>query len=105
MDRVLDLTAIVQQEVEDYAKGGSAKAITYPVSDHERRTYTVVVVPDRPRPFPARIVVMARIVEGTVVIDEDTTDRPLVNELLRAGIPREQIVLAYAGETLPSEQA
>jgi hypothetical protein len=35
-----------------------------------------------------------------VIIDEDTTDRPLVEELIRWDIPREQIILAYAGETL-----
>jgi hypothetical protein len=38
-----------------------------------------------------------------VVIEEDTTDRPLVNELVRAGIPREQIICTYIGEKLPEE--
>ncbi len=33
--------------------------------------------------------------------DEDTTDQPLVNELTRAGIPREQIICTYIGESLP----
>jgi hypothetical protein len=98
MDRITDLSAIVQHQVEDYAQGDHCNASVYPVADHERNIYTVVVVPDRPRPFPARIVVMARVVENTVIIDEDTTDRPLVDELIRAGIPREQIVLLYAGE-------
>lgn len=46
---------------------------------------------------------MARVVGDMVVIDEDITDRPLVNELVRAGIPREKIVLLYAGEQVPTE--
>jgi hypothetical protein len=41
---------------------------------------------------------MARVVGETVLIDEDITDRPLWEELVRAGIPRERIVLLYAGE-------
>lgn len=49
----------------------------------------------------AGIVVMARVVGSIVIIDEDTTDRPLYKELMRAGIPREQIILAYAGEIAP----
>jgi hypothetical protein len=104
MDRVIDLGAVVQREVEDYA-GPAIKAQMYPVSDHPRRTYTVVVVPDLPRPFKARVVVMARIVDDYVVIDEDTTDRPLVHELVRAGIPRERIICLYIGEQLPEKRA
>lgn len=94
-----ELTTVVQHEIEAYAKGATWKATTYPVSDPVRQTYAVVVVPDRPRPFPARIVVMARVIDDHVIIDEDTTDKPLFEELMRAGIPREKIVLLYAGET------
>ena len=103
MDRVIDLTALVQREIEAYATP-ALKATTYPISDHQRRTYAVVVVPDRPRPFPARIVVMARIVNDFVVIDEDTTDRPLWEALVRAGIPRERIICLYAGEEIPVQE-
>ena len=45
--------------------------------------------------------VLARIENDKVLIEEDTTDRPLWRELVRAGIPREQIVLIYSGEKLP----
>jgi hypothetical protein len=43
---------------------------------------------------------MARVVGNKVIIEEDTTDRPLVEALIRCGIPREHIILVYAGETL-----
>jgi hypothetical protein len=46
--------------------------------------------------------VMAHIEGDVVIIDEDLTDRPLVEALVRAGIPREKIVLAYTGEPLPA---
>jgi hypothetical protein len=105
MDRVAKLTEIVQHEVEDYAKGETWKAVTYPVTDPTRHIYTVVYVPDYPRKFKSGVAVMARVVGDTVVIDEDITDRPLWEELVRAGVPREKIVLTYAGETLPEQSS
>jgi hypothetical protein len=105
MDRVDELTQIVQREVEDYS-GPAYKSTTYYVADEKRQTYLVVIVPDDDYPInlKAGVVVMARIVDDKVVIDEDITDRPLYEELLRAGIPREKIVLAYAGERLPAAE-
>jgi hypothetical protein len=44
------------------------------------------------------ISILARIVGNRIVIEEDKTNKPLVDALLQAGVPREQIVLAYAGE-------
>jgi XisI protein len=44
------------------------------------------------------ISILARIVGNRIVIEDDKTNKPLVNALLQAGVPREQIVLAYAGE-------
>jgi hypothetical protein len=105
MDTVIDFVGVVQREVEDYARGEGWRSEIYAVSDTARQTYSVVVVPDLPRPFPARIIVMARIVGDYVVIDEDTTDRPLYKELIRAGIPQEKIICLYAGETLPEATA
>lgn len=104
MDRVNELEAILRQEVADYS-GPAFKAKTYYVEDQKQHIYLVVIVPNDNYPVnvKAGIIVMARIVGDKVVIDEDTTDRPLYEALMRSGIPREQIVLAYAGETLPEE--
>ncbi|MDZ4766279.1 MAG: element excision factor XisI family protein [Chloroflexota bacterium] len=44
--------------------------------------------------------VMVRVVDDFVVIEHDIHDRPLWQALVRAGVPREKIVLAYVGETL-----
>lgn len=38
-----------------------------------------------------------------IVIEEDINNKPLVDALVQAGIPREKIILAYAGETVPEE--
>jgi hypothetical protein len=45
---------------------------------------------------------MAKVVDDKVIILEDTTDKPLYEALMvNGGIPRERIILAYKGETLP----
>jgi XisI protein len=105
MDQVMDVVKIVQREVAAYADVNTYKGETYYVEDDHQGYYLVLVVPDLPRPFPTRAVVMARIESDRVIIEEDTTDRPLFEALMRSGIPREKIVLAYAGESLSSESA
>jgi hypothetical protein len=43
---------------------------------------------------------LVRIVNGQVIILRDQNNKPLVEALMQAGVPREQIVLAYAGEKI-----
>jgi len=100
MDRVVDLISVVQREVEGYARP-TIEGKSYALSDPKRQVYGVVIVPDYPPKFDSGIIVLAHIEGDKVIIDEDTTDRPLWEELVRAGIPREQIILTYAGEKLP----
>ncbi|MBI1278677.1 MAG: hypothetical protein GC179_11175 [Anaerolineaceae bacterium] len=102
MTDLTQLNSVVQHQVEDYS-GPSIKARTFAISDVARQIYTVPIVPDFPRKFEANIMVLARVENEKVVIEEDTTDRPLWRELVRAGIPREQIILAYIGEKLPEQ--
>lgn len=101
MDTIVDLVAVVQREVEDYARGETLRGISYPISDVSRQSYAVLVIPDYPRYARAGIVVAARVVGDYVIIDEDITDRPLWQELVRVGIPRHHIICAYTGEKIP----
>lgn len=57
----------------------------------------------RGKPF-TDVSILARIVGQRVIIERDVTNKPLVDALMQAGVPREQIVLAYAGE-MPEEPA
>ena len=36
----------------------------------------------------------------TIVVECGLNDKPLVDALVQAGVPREQIVLVYAGESI-----
>jgi hypothetical protein len=108
MDRVIDdalktLADITREEVKKYA-GISFTAKIYPVLDDKNQIYTTITIDNDPNLRPALPIVMAQVVDDKVIILEDTTiDKPLVDALVQAGVPREQIVLAYAGETLPTE--
>lgn len=98
------LNEIVRQEVARYA-GYSPLAKLYPILDDSHQIYAVVIIEDDPAVRPAYVVVMARVMGDYIVIDEDRSfDKPLVDALIHnGGIPREQIILAYAGEKLPEQ--
>jgi hypothetical protein len=98
------LIEIVRREVADYA-GAAYKAKTCFV-EHNEPVFAVLDIPndDYPVKLQSAIIVMARIIDELVVIDVDITDKPLFQELLRCGIPREQMILRYAGETLPKPE-
>ncbi|HLA42505.1 MAG TPA: element excision factor XisI family protein, partial [Aggregatilineales bacterium] len=69
--------------------------------------YAMITIPDFDHPLlkKPQFVLIARILNEHVIIDVDITDRPLFEELMRCGIPREQIVLAYAGEQFPPAES
>jgi hypothetical protein len=99
MDR---LTEIVKEEVEKYAGMGEGIGVRlFPILDDERKVYTVNAVAHPAREEGYFVVVMARVVGKYVIVEEDVTDKPLLDALLQRGIPREVIVLAYQGEPEP----
>lgn len=95
----ISLAQIVQHEVEQYA-GHTHDATLYAVSDSTRQIYTVICVPEDEAERPAWVMLMARVTGNKVIVDEDTAlDKPFHEALMKnASIPREQIILAYAGE-------
>jgi len=100
--KLTELEAITRREVDMYA-GNSFTSKTYFIADDLQKLYAVVSVPNHPRPWPSRVSVMAQVVNDKVIIIEDITDKPLVDALMvNGGVPREKIILAYAGEEVPS---
>jgi ATP-dependent phosphoenolpyruvate carboxykinase len=98
----LELAQIVKREVDKYA-GLSPHAKVYAVLDDQNKAYTVVGIENKPADERSWVMMLARVVGNLVIIDEDAVwDKKLVYALLQAGVPREQIVLAYEGEPLPT---
>lgn len=96
----------VRKHVLRYAGNGwGADLRLFPVLDEARQTYAVIAIDFPVREDLAGVVVLARIVGNQVIIEEDVTDRKLVDALIADGIPREQIILGYAGEAVPDAEA
>ena len=96
MDRLVELQAITSRVVAGYV-ARSLNAKLYHIHDEANKIDSVVVVPNKRSNSP-HIMVMTRIDGDQVIIEADTTDRPLAEALTSAGIPRSNIVLAYANE-------
>jgi hypothetical protein len=94
-----ELVEIVRQEVQKYVGNGEGASLRlFFLTDELKQVYAAVAIDHPRRCEEAGIVVMARVVGDTVVIDEDNTDKPLIDALLQQGVPRGQIVRLYAGE-------
>ena len=92
---MVSLMKVVKEVVFSYASDG-LNLRTYPLANEDQHIYAVNVIDWPERHNPAAVVVLARIEGNQVIIEEDLTDRPLVEALVSAGIPREQIILKYA---------
>lgn len=101
MESVIDLTEVVAHEIADYVAIGVYEADTYLMRDDARRAYSFVSVPHDHLKTPL-VVMLARLTDDNkVIIETDHTDRPLYRSLIEAGVPRSQIIRAYAGKTEP----
>ena len=56
-----------------------------------------MVVP-KDKPKQSLTILVVRIEADRVIIETDLADKPLFQELVCVGVPREQIICAYAGE-------
>jgi hypothetical protein len=88
------LNTIVQKTVADYVTP-AYKGKLYYAHNQDEGLHTVLFVPDNDYPvaMETEVVIMARVVDDTVIIEQDTTDRPLIHKLQANGIPHEQIIV------------
>lgn len=93
---------ILGDEVQKYAAGGRGiNMLLFAILDDSAGIYAVNAADYPARKEVAGVVVLARVVNDQAVIEEDMTDKKLVDALLQRGVARSQIVLAYEGETIP----
>src|SRR5690242_12847422 len=98
MDRVDSLTETVRSVVTSYAtegyNGAGEPSKLYYVENSDEHAFCVVA-PYDPSDQKALLIVMTRIVNDQVIIDQDNTSVSLYSELVEAGIPENQIVMAW----------
>jgi len=94
------LKSIIERVIKTYETKG-LNGYSYLVSDPDRAVFTIISVGNvkGQRIVDANLIV--RFAGETVIIERDMNDKPLAYALLQAGIPRSQIILAYAGEPAP----
>ncbi|MCI0699847.1 MAG: XisI protein [Planctomycetia bacterium] len=68
---------------------------THLIADADQGIYLLQRVGWHEKKRVNNIVLFARIRDGKIWIEEDNTDLPLADELVRAGIPKEDIVLGF----------
>lgn len=93
------LKEIVKREVKAYA-GKLLNGATYFVTNDNDDLFAVIDIAKFQGKHIAEAGLIVRLVNHQVVIDQDTNNKPLLDALLQAGVPREKIVLTYAGEVL-----
>lgn len=82
------LSEILKNEVSWYAGSGhGAKMRLFRILDDTNQTYAVIAVDVPKHDEPAGVLVLARVVGDKIIIEEDSTDKPLYKSLMHAGIP------------------
>lgn len=94
------LKQIVREVVAGYA-GKALNGYSYLTQSDEGDVYTVVDIARVKQQHISGVSLVVRIVNDKVIVERDQNDKPLVDALMQAGIPREMIILAYAGENVP----
>jgi hypothetical protein len=97
MDTVI---ATVKAEIEKYAVPGY-NLVSRLMEDSANKIFAVVTTSIEQNERYSFLDLYVRIVGEKIVIEHDANSKPLYEALLQAGIPREQIVIAYAGEAVP----
>lgn len=93
------LTSIVRETMSDYAVEGE-NGYSYLTQNIEGNILTIVYISEYQGQTDVDTGLLVRIVNNRVIIMRDQNDKPLVDALLQVGIAREQIILAYAGESV-----
>lgn len=91
---------ILHETLQGYA-GKALNGYSYLTTSAEGNVFTIVSVAHFGDERIVDTGLVARLSGDTIVIEHDVNDKPLVDALIQAGVPRSQIILAYMGEASP----
>ena len=97
MDSLERYRQIVRQLIDEYAryKPSHGKIETEAIIDPQRDHYEVMHIGWDGQRRVHGSVVHIDIIKGKIWIQHDGTNRPVAEELLEAGVPREDIILGF----------
>lgn len=85
--------------LRDYA-GKGLNSYSYLTHSDDGQFYTVISIGQVRDKQIVETGLVVRLLHDKIVIERDINDKILADALMQAGVPREQIILAYAGETV-----
>ena len=94
-----ELKRILREVMQEYA-GEALNGHLYLTSNDDEGVFTITSIANVRGERVVETGIVARIDYETILIERDISNKPLVDALLQVGIPRERIVLVYAGETV-----
>jgi XisI protein len=96
---VATLKDTLQHVLMGYA-GEALNGCSYLTSSADQEVFTIVSIGQVRGQHIVDTGLVVRLVNDKIVVERDVNDKPLVDALVQAGVPRGQIVLAYAGESV-----
>ena len=91
---------ILVRELEKYS-GKAFNGYSYLDANSEQTHFVITSVGHIHDRRIVNTALIVQLINDTIIIDRDIFDKPLVDALLQAGVPRSQIILSYAGEPVP----
>jgi len=88
------------QVMTGYAVKG-LNCYSYLTTNEDETLFSVITIARVRDERIAEADMIVRLLDDKIIIEEDQNDKPLVDALMAAGISRQQIILAYAGEAVP----
>jgi hypothetical protein len=101
VDRLIE---ILKKTLEGYT-GEALNGYSYLTENQDSTVFTVVSVGYLPEKRIVDAGLIVRLAGDRIIIERDVNDKPLVDALLQANVPRQQIILAYAGEPVEESAA
>jgi len=98
MDKITQYRQSVETVLSDfiaYISGSPSTTDRFMVADNEQDTYLVFDLGWQKRHRIRSMPILIRIINDKVWVEADNTDYIFVDRLLEAGIPKEDIVLAF----------
>jgi hypothetical protein len=99
----MDNLNLIRQAIAEYAKPALTGEASYLTQSDDGKLFSVVDVYQAQGKHYADTGLVVRIEGKYVIIEHDMNNKPPVDALVQVGIPRSQLVLAYAGEPCTTE--
>lgn len=93
-----NLKQTLMQAMLDYS-GRGLNGYSYLTTNDDQTIFAINAVAQMPNKRSVFTTLLVRLKDNCIIIEHDANNKPLYEALMQAGIPRNQIILAYAGES------